>query len=51
MKGSFDFDKTPCHNFKIDKDLTPEAWARFAAAGAYPRRNGPNRGIGKPALA
>lgn len=30
------FDKTPCHNFKIDKDLTPEAWARFAKRAHIP---------------
>lgn len=35
-EGLIRFDKTPCHNFKIDRDLTPEAWARFAARAHIP---------------
>ena len=35
-EGLIRFDKTPCHNFKIDKDLTPEAWARFAKRAHIP---------------
>ena len=30
------FDETPCQDFKIDRDLTPEAWARFAARAHIP---------------
>ena len=36
-EGLIRFDKTPCHNFKIDRDLTPEAWARFAARAHIPK--------------
>ena len=35
-EGLIRFDKTPCHNFKIDKDLAPEAWARFAKRAHIP---------------
>ncbi len=35
-KECIHFDETPCHNFKIDRDLTPEAWARFAARARIP---------------
>ncbi len=35
-EGLIRFDKTPCHNFKIDRDLTPEAWARFAKRAYIP---------------
>ena len=35
-EGLIRFDKTPCHNFKVDRDLTPEAWARFAARAHIP---------------
>ena len=35
-EGLIRFDKTPCQNFKIDRDLTPEAWARFAARAHIP---------------
>lgn len=35
-EGLIRFDKTPCHNFKIDRDLTPEAWARFAKRAHIP---------------
>ena len=30
------FDETPCENFKIDRDLTPEAWERFTARAHIP---------------
>ena len=35
-KKCIHFDETPCHNFKIDRDLTPEAWTRFAARAHIP---------------
>ena len=35
-EGLIRFDKTPCENFKIDRDLTPEAWERFAARARIP---------------
>ena len=35
-EGLIRFDKTPCHDFKVDRDLTPEAWARFAARAHIP---------------
>ena len=40
-EGLIRFDKTPCHNFKIDRDLTPEAWARFAARAHIPEEMDP----------
>ena len=35
-EGLIRFDKTPCQDFKVDRDLTPEAWARFAARAHIP---------------
>ena len=35
-EGLIRFDKTSCQNFKIDRDLTPEAWAQFAARAHIP---------------
>ena len=35
-EGLIRFDKTPCQNFKVDRDLTPEAWARFAKRAHIP---------------
>ena len=35
-EGLIRFDKTPCNNFKVDRDLTPEAWARFAKRAHIP---------------
>ena len=40
-EGLIRFDKTPCQNFKIDRDLTPEAWARFAARAHIPEEMDP----------
>ena len=35
-EGLIRFDETPCPRFDLQRDLTPEAWSRFAARARIP---------------
>jgi len=35
-EGLIHFDETPCPNYDVDADLTPEIWSRFATRAKLP---------------